>query len=56
MTWVWVGVGLGAFYLLQLADRAGHTNPSMTLGVYSHVMPLDELDETQMRALVVAPW
>ena len=28
-----------------LAERAGHSKPSMSLDVYSHVMPLDEIPE-----------
>jgi integrase len=27
----------------ELAERAGHTRPSMSLDVYSHVMPADEV-------------
>jgi len=27
----------------ELAERAGHARPSMSLDVYSHVMPPDEL-------------
>jgi integrase len=27
----------------ELAERAGHSRPSMSLDVYSHVMPADEI-------------
>ena len=27
----------------ELAERAGHSRPSMSLDVYSHVMPADEV-------------
>ncbi len=27
----------------ELAERAGHSKPSMSLDVYSHVMPADEV-------------
>ena len=30
----------------ELAERAGHSKPSMSLDVYSHVMPADEVPET----------
>ena len=34
----------GAFPSLgELAERAGHARPSMSLDVYSHVMPTDEI-------------
>ena len=32
----------------ELAERAGHAKPSMSLDVYSHVMPADEADETRV--------
>ena len=36
----------------ELAERAGHANPSMSLDVYSHVMPPDEIDSERLSALV----
>jgi integrase len=38
----------------ELAERAGHSKPSMSLDVYSHVMPSDELPEAKLRARVTA--
>jgi integrase len=35
----------------ELAERAGHARPSMSLDVYSHVMPADEVDSGRLRAL-----
>jgi integrase len=32
----------------ELAERAGHSRPSMSLDVYSHVMPLDEVAEEKL--------
>ena len=29
----------------ELAERAGHSKPSMSLDVYSHVMPADEVSK-----------
>jgi integrase len=37
---LWHGQGIPA---RELADRAGHARASMSLDVYSHVMPLDEV-------------
>jgi len=37
----------------ELAERAGHTRPSMSLDVYSHVMPADEIAEDRFQALLV---
>jgi integrase len=37
----------------ELATRAGHSRASMTLDVYSHVMPLDECAESSLRAAIV---
>lgn len=48
---LWHGQGVPA---RELAHRAGHARASTTLDVYSHVMPLDEIDERQMRRLVTA--
>jgi integrase len=36
----------------ELAERAGHSRPSMSLDVYSHVMPADEVSEERFRALI----
>jgi integrase len=37
----------------ELAERAGHARPSMSLDVYSHVMPADEIAEERFQALLV---
>jgi integrase len=37
----------------ELAERAGHSRPSMSLDVYTHVMPVAELDEKRLSAGVV---
>ena len=40
----------------ELAERAGHARPSMSLDVYSHVMPTDEIPaETFVPLLSVSP-
>lgn len=36
----------------ELAERAGHARASMSLDVYSHVMPLDEIPADRFRAFV----
>ena len=36
----------------ELAERAGHTRPSMSLDVYSHVMPPDELAPERVMSLL----
>jgi integrase len=36
----------------ELAERAGHARPSMSLDVYSHVMPAEEVPEGRFRALI----
>jgi integrase len=36
----------------ELAERAGHARPSMSLDVYSHVMPLDEAPAERLTALI----
>jgi hypothetical protein len=36
----------------ELAERAGHARPSMSLDVYSHVMPPDELPTERYSALI----
>jgi integrase len=38
-----------------LAERMGHSKPSMSLDVYTHVMPPDEADLGTLRALLTAP-
>jgi integrase len=37
----------------ELAERAGHSKPSMSLDVYTHVMPVAELGEEKLRAALV---
>jgi integrase len=37
----------------ELADRAGHARASMTLDVYSHVMPVDEVPVERLERLLV---
>jgi integrase len=37
----------------ELAERAGHARPSMSLDVYSHVMPSKEVDQEGFRATLV---
>ncbi len=36
----------------ELADRAGHSRPSMSLDVYSHVIVPDEVDSDTLKALL----
>jgi integrase len=36
----------------ELAERAGHAKPSMSLDVYSHVMPADEIADAAFRELL----
>jgi integrase len=36
----------------ELAERAGHARPSMSLDVYSHVMPADEVSSERFAALI----
>ena len=38
----------------DLAERAGHARPSMSLDVYSHVMPPDELASERLLTLIDA--
>lgn len=47
---LWHGQGIPA---AQLAARAGHSRPSMSLDVYSHVMPLDEAPIVSLKQLLV---
>jgi len=46
---LWLGQGVPA---KELAERAGHSRASMTLHVYSHVMPLEECDFRALRGLL----
>jgi integrase len=36
----------------ELAERAGHARPSMSLDVYSHVMPPDEIESERFLSLL----
>jgi integrase len=36
----------------ELAERAGHARPSMSLDVYSHVMPAEEVADQRLLALI----
>ena len=38
----------------ELAERAGHSKPSMSLDVYTHVMPVAEVAEGRCLALLTA--
>ena len=38
----------------ELAERAGHSRPSMSLDVYSHVMPTDEVPVDRFQALLAS--
>jgi integrase len=46
---LWHGQGVPA---KQLAERAGHARASMSLDVYSHVMPLEEVASDDFLALI----
>ena len=37
----------------ELAERAGHSRPSMSLDVYSHVMPADEVAVERVLSLLM---
>jgi hypothetical protein len=37
----------------ELANRAGHTKPSMSLDIYSHVIVPDEVNPEVLKALVI---
>jgi integrase len=51
---LWHGQGIPA---REIAERVGHSKPSMSLDVYTHVMPLDEVpQEAYRRVLVVSGW
>jgi integrase len=47
---LWHGQGVPA---AELAKRLGHARPSMSLDVYSHVMPVDEAEIEALDALLV---
>lgn len=47
---LWHGQGVPA---AELAKRLGHARPSMSLDVYSHVMPVDEAPQASLSALLV---
>jgi hypothetical protein len=38
----------------ELAERMGHSKASMSLDVYTHVMPPDEAQEADLQALLLA--
>jgi hypothetical protein len=40
-------------HLRELAERAGHARPSMSLDVYSHVMPADEIAADKFQTLLL---
>ena len=46
---IWHQSGLPA---RELAERAGHSRPSMSLDVYSHVMPPDEMPAEKFLSLL----
>jgi integrase len=46
---IWHQSGVSA---RELAERAGHSKPSMSLDVYSHVMPADEVAKERFLALI----
>ena len=39
----------------ELADRAGHSRPSMSLDVYSHVIPPDEVEPEAVAKILGSP-
>ena len=47
---LWHGQGVP---VKELAARAGHARASMTLDVYSHVMPLEEVSTESLEAVLV---
>lgn len=49
-TSLWHGQGVPA---KQLAERIGHSRASLTLDVYSHVMPLEEVPQASLEAALV---
>ena len=38
----------------ELAERAGHSKPSMSLDIYTHVMPVDEVGADRFRSLLTS--
>ena len=46
---IWHQAGVPA---RELAERAGHSRPSMSLDVYSHVMPPDEIPSERFLTVV----
>jgi integrase len=48
---IWHQAGVPA---RELAERAGHARPSMSLDVYSHVMPADEVAKERFQSLIDA--
>src|SRR4029079_12833599 len=36
----------------ELAERAGHSKPSMSLDVYTHVMPVAEVDDSRLALML----
>jgi integrase len=46
---IWHQSGVAA---RELAERAGHARPSMSLDVYSHVMPADEVSVEHIQVLL----
>jgi integrase len=49
-TSLWHGQGVPA---KELAERIGHSRASLTLDIYSHVMPLDEVPRASLEAALV---
>jgi len=47
---IWHRAGVPA---RELAERDGHSKQSMTLDVYSHVMPVAEVEKERLRAVLV---
>jgi hypothetical protein len=44
--------GLGFLLARVVASRAGHSRPSMSLDVYTHVMPEDQVADDRFLALI----
>ena len=49
---LWHGQGIPA---AELAARVGHSRPSMSLDVYSHVMPVEEAEAGRLAKLIGEP-
>jgi len=47
---IWHQAGVPA---RELAERTGHSRPSMSLDVYTHVMPVAEVPEKDLHAVLV---